>query len=93
MIDNGWDSIAVRRIVNVPKRGIGVASVDKIQAYADTYEMSLLDAMYEASNIPGLNRCVAKVEAFTELISDLRDMLEQGVFLSEVFDAVLDKTG
>ena len=93
VIDNGWDSIAVRRIVNVPKRGIGVASVDKIQAYADTYEMSLLDAMYEASNILGLNRCVAKVEAFTELISDLRDMLEQGVFLSEVFDAVLDKTG
>ena len=92
-IDNGQDNMAIRRIINVPKRGIGAASVDKIQAYADTYGMSLLDAMFEAANIPGLNRAATKVEGFTNLILDLRDMLKEGAFISEIFDAVLERTG
>ncbi len=93
VIDNGMDDMAVRRIVNVPKRGIGATSIDKIQAYADTYDMSLLDAMYEAENVPGLNRAAAKVAGFTNLIADLRDMLQEGIFLSEIYDSVLEKTG
>ena len=93
VIDNGLDDMAVRRIINVPKRGIGAASIDKIQAYADTYEMGLLDAMFEASNVPGLGRTAAKVEAFTDLIMDFRDLVKEGAFLSEVYDAVLEKTG
>jgi DNA helicase-2/ATP-dependent DNA helicase PcrA len=92
-VDNGRDDMAVRRIVNVPKRGIGAASIDKMQAYADTYEISLLDAMFEASNVPGLNRAAGKVEGFTNLIMDLRDMLIKGAFISEVFDAILERTG
>lgn len=92
-VDNGLDDMAIRRIINVPKRGIGAASLDKIQAYADTYEMGLLDAMFEASNVPGLNRAAAKVEGFTNLIMDFRDMLQEGVCLSELYDAVLDRTG
>lgn len=92
-VDNGQDNMAIRRIINVPKRGIGATSVDKIQAYADTYGMSLLDAMFEAENIPGLNRAAAKVEGFTNLIMDLRDMLKDGAFISEIFDAVLERTG
>lgn len=92
-VDNGRDDMAVRRIVNVPKRGIGVSSVDKIQAYADTYEMGLLDAMFEAANVPGLNRAAAKVEVFTNLIMDFRDLLEEGVFLSELYDQILERTG
>lgn len=92
-VDNGRDDMAVRRIVNVPKRGIGVSSVDKIQAYADTYEMGLLDAMFEAANVPGLNRAAAKVEGFTNLIMDFRDLLEEGVFLSELYDQILERTG
>lgn len=93
VIENGMDDMAVRRIVNVPKRGIGAASVDKMQAYADTYEMGLLDAMFEATNIAGLNRIVGKVECFTNLISDFRDMMKEGAFLSELYDAILEKTG
>ncbi len=92
-VDNGRDDMAVRRIVNVPKRGIGVSSVDKIQAYADTYEMGLLDAMFEAANVPGLNRAAAKVESFTNLIMDFRDLLEEGAFLSELYDQILERTG
>lgn len=92
-VDNGRDDMAIRRIINVPRRGIGAASVEKMQAYADTYEIGLLDAMFEASNIPGLSRTVAKVEGFTNLILDFRDMLSEGVLLSELYDAVLERTG
>ncbi len=93
VVDNGRDDMAVRRIINVPKRGIGAASLDKIQAYADTYEMGLLDAMSEASNVPGLNRAAAKVEGFTNLILDFRDLLKAGMSLSELYDAILERTG
>lgn len=93
VVDNGRDDMAVRRIINVPKRGIGAASLDKIQAYADTYEMGLLDAMFEASNVPGLNRAAAKVEGFTNLILDFRDLLKAGMSLSELYDAILERTG
>lgn len=93
VVDNGQDDMAVRRIVNVPKRGIGAASVDKIQDYADNYEMSLLEAMFEVSNVPGLNRAVAKVEGFTDLIMEFRKMLRDGALISEVYDAILEKTG
>lgn len=93
VIDNGRDDIAVRRIINVPKRGIGASSMDKIQAYADNYEMSLLDAMFEAGNVPGLNRAVAKVEGFTNFICDLRDEIKLGMTLSDLYDELLQKTG
>ena len=92
-IDNGQDDMAIRRIINVPKRGIGAATVEKVQAYADTYEMGLLDALFEAENIPGLSRSVAKIKGFTDLIADFRDMLKEGMFLSELYDQVLEKTG
>ncbi len=92
-IDNGLDDLAVRRIVNVPKRGIGTASVDKVQAYADTYGMSLLDAMFEAFNIPELKRSAVKFEAFTNLIADFRQLLKEGASLTELYDQILERTG
>lgn len=92
-VDNGRDDMAVRRIINVPKRGIGATSLNKIQSYADTYEMGLLDAMFEASNVPGLNRAAAKVEGFTNLILDFRDLLKTGMSLSELYDVILERTG
>lgn len=92
-VDNGRDDMAIRRIINVPKRGIGATSLNKIQSYADTYEMGLLDAMFEASNVPGLNRAAAKVEGFTNLILDFRDLLKTGMSLSELYDVILEHTG
>lgn len=92
-IDNGRDDMAIRRIINVPKRGIGQTSLDKIQAYADTYEMGIFDAMLEAVNIPGLNRAAVKVEGFVDLIMDFRDMIEEGALISEVYDQILERTG
>ena len=93
VIDNGQDELAVRRIVNVPKRGIGDASILKVMAYADTYDMSLIDALYAASDIPGLNRAASKIEAFTSLISEFMDYVEEGVSLEELYDSILERTG
>lgn len=93
VINNGQDELAVRRIVNVPKRGIGDASMEKVAAYADTYDMGLLDALYDAPNIPGLNRAAAKIEAFTSLITEFNDELDNGMTLEELFDSILDRTG
>ncbi len=92
-VDNGKDDMAIRRILNVPKRGIGAASVDKVQDYADNFEMSLLDALFEVSNVPGMSRAVNKVEGFTDLIMEFRNMIKAGAQLSEVYDAILEKTG
>lgn len=66
---------------------------DKVQIYADTYEMSIFDAMFEAVNIPGLSRAASKIENFMNLIMDFRDMLEEGAFISEVYDEILERTG
>ncbi|MBR1866273.1 MAG: DNA helicase PcrA [Lachnospiraceae bacterium] len=93
VIDNGRDDMAVRRVVNVPKRGIGAASVEKVQAYADTYDMGLLEAMFEADDVPGLNRAVGKIRSFTDLIQDFRNMLKKGMLLSELYEQILERTG
>ncbi len=92
-IENGQDDLSVRRIINVPKRGIGTASVDKVQDYADHFEMGLLEAMFEVGNIPGINRAATKIEGFTDLIIEFRNMLQNGALISEVYDAILEKTG
>ena len=92
-IENGNDDLAIRRIINVPKRGIGAATVEKVQNYAYEMELSLLDAMFEAEHVPGLNKAAAKLASFTDLIADMRDHLRSGMAISEVFQEILDVTG
>ncbi len=75
-IDNGRDDVAVKRILNVPKRGIGAASVAKIQAYADAGEMSFYDALCRAGEIPGLGKTADKVKPFVTLIQGFRSKVD-----------------
>jgi DNA helicase-2/ATP-dependent DNA helicase PcrA len=55
--------------------------------------MGLLEAMFEVSNVPGINRAATKVEGFTDLILEFRNLLKDGATISEVYDAILEKTG
>ena len=72
-IDNAVDSLASMRIVNIPKRGIGQTTVNKISAYAQDAGMSFYDAAKEAEQIPGLSKATAKkVGTFTGFIEELR---------------------
>ena len=62
VIDNGQDDLAVKRIINIPKRGIGAASVAKIEEYAMRHEISFLDACFQASSITSLGRSIGKIQ-------------------------------
>ena len=92
-VANGADDIAVKRIINVPKRGIGATTIGKIEAYALSQEISFMDALYQVEDVPGIGKAAAKIQRFTDLISDLRDELSQGLMLQELYDEILERTG
>lgn len=89
-IDNGLDEVALRRIINVPKRSIGAASVEKISVYAQERGISLFDAMCEAKNVPGLGRSAEKVEAFVNMIQVFRSGLDS-YGIVDLIRAVLER--
>lgn len=92
-IANGSDDVSVKRIINVPKRGIGAATIAKVEAYALSQEIPFLDALYQAEDVPGIGRAVAKIHGFTDLISDLREQWMAGETISELFEELLERTG
>ena len=67
-IDNGMDSQAVKRIINVPKRGIGATTIDRIQEFADNNYMTFWDALVNADQIPNIGRSYSKLEPFVTMI-------------------------
>lgn len=91
-IDNGQDDLAVKRIINVPKRGIGAASVAKVSDYAMQKEISFLDACFECQQIPSLGRAANKIEEFSLEIAKFQRLAESGS-LVELFRAVTEDTG
>lgn len=91
-IDNGRDDIAVRRIINVPKRGIGLASIEKIQAYADENNISFFDAAALCDRVPGLGRNASKIRSFVTFIERMRSLsVEES--LSCLFRIIMEETG
>lgn len=72
-IDNARDEVAVRRIINVPKRGIGAATIEKVAAYAEDIDLSFYAAAANGSKIPGLAKAtIGKLDNFCTLISAFR---------------------
>ncbi len=93
-IDNGLDSIAVKRIINVPRRGIGLTTVDRVNEYAVANNMSFYEALTRAQYIPGLERSLSKITPFVSLIEGLKSRIHQeGYSLKELIDDILDATG
>lgn len=89
-IDNGSDDLACQRIINVPKRGIGLTTVSRIAEYAREEETGFFDALVNAQKIPGLQRASAKLAGFSNLILRYRAMLGY-VGLKEMTDQLLDE--
>lgn len=75
-IDNGRDDVAVKRIINIPKRGIGATSIAKVQAYADAHEMSFYDALCRCEEIPSLGKSTVKIKPFVTLIQGFRSKVD-----------------
>ena len=91
-VDNAVDDLAVRRIINVPKRGIGATTLTRVQEYASEKEISFYDALRQAENVPALGRSVPKLKSFVTFIQSLRTMAEE-VSVRELLETILDETG
>ena len=90
-IDNAKDDLAVRRIINVPKRGIGATSITKVQEYADSKGISFFNACTEAEQIPTLGKAAEKIKNFSLLIRVFRTRLEDCGIL-EITQKLLEDT-
>ncbi|MBR5420560.1 MAG: UvrD-helicase domain-containing protein [Lachnospiraceae bacterium] len=91
-IDNAKDDLAVRRIINVPKRGIGATTLQKAADYAAVNGLDLFEACSRASQIPGIGKAGAKVEAFARMIEGYRRILSDYGIL-ETLKHLLDESG
>ena len=91
-IDNGKDDVAVKRIINVPKRGIGATTITRVQEYADQRNISFYDALREAGQIMTIGKSAAKLEPFVTMIQTFRSKLEY-YGLEELIKDVLEITG
>ncbi len=91
-IDNGMDDLAVKRIINVPRRGIGATSEGKVDLYSEALRISFYDACCRAREIPGIGKAADKFDAFTNVIAVLRAKAAI-IPVDELIDEVLSKTG
>ena len=91
IIDNKFDDISLKRIINVPKRSIGAKTIEKIEAYARQNNMSILDAMDEVDDIVSTTKTRESVKKFKLLISSLK-ALANVLPVSEFLDKVLENT-
>lgn len=91
-IDNGRDDVAVKRIINVPKRGIGATTIQRIQDYADSRNISFYDAMREAEQIMTIGKSAVKIKPFVTMIQAFRSKLEF-LSLNDLIEDILDTTG
>ena len=91
-IDNGRDDVAVKRIINVPKRGIGASTILRVQAYADEKQISFYDALREADRITTIGRSAAKLEPFVTMMQAFRSK-QEFYSLTELVKDVLEVTG
>lgn len=90
-IDNGRDDIAVKRIINVPKRGIGATTLEYVQNYADERQISFFDALCEADQIMAVSRSASKLKDFVTMIRAFRTK-QKSYSLEELLKDVIDIT-
>ena len=88
-VDNGQDDLAVRRIINVPKRGIGL---NRVQEYAAMHEKGFYECLKGADLIPDIGRGVSKLESFVALIEHFKVDAKE-LTLHELMQEIIDETG
>ena len=91
-IDNGQDDLAVRRIINIPKRGIGAASINKVALYAQEQEISFYDALCVAEQVPGLGKAAAKIRRFVLFIQSMKAKAKL-LSVADLLQEVIETTG
>ncbi len=92
VINNPSDDLRVRRIINVPSRKIGAATIDKAQILATTYGVALYEILRRAGEYPELKTASAKLIAFTDMIEEMRQQM-QNMGLVEFYEYVCQRSG
>ncbi len=91
-ISNSNDDIAVKRIINVPKRGIGQTSINRVDDYAQAHGMSFYDVARMADKVPGIGRGGLKIREFVHFIQEMKKKAEKQL-PSELISTILTQTG
>ena len=91
-IDNARDDLAVQRIINVPKRGIGATTLGRVQDYADNMGISLYEAFRVAEEVPSIGRSLSKIEGFVTFVQTLKSKAAV-LTVEEILKEVIDSTG
>lgn len=91
-IDSGRDDLSVTRIVNVPKRGIGQVTLNKLAVYASEHGMRLFQAMEQVEQIPGIGKAADKIKGFVNQIMVFRALAKE-LDAAELIESILEQTG
>lgn len=91
-IDNGRDDVAVRRIINVPKRGIGLTTINRIQESATERGIGFYEALLASGLIAGVGRSATKLDSFAALIEYFKTLAEE-MSITDLLQEVIEKTG
>ena len=91
-INNARDDLAVQRIINVPKRGIGATTLGRVQDYADNMGISLYEALRVAEEVPSSGRSLSKIDGFVTFIQMLKSKADV-LTVEEILQEVIDSTG
>lgn len=91
-VDNGKDDLAVRRIINVPKRGIGLTTINRIQESAAERGIGFYEALLAPELIAGVGRSASKLDSFAALIEYFKGQAERES-LTDLLNEIIEKTG
>ena len=93
-VENGLDDISVKRIINVPKRGIGLTTIDRVADYALTHETSFYGALQNYEYIDGIKRSAGKLGSFVSLIESFKRHLASPEYsLEDLIREIIEETG
>lgn len=93
-IQNGQDDVSIKRIINVPRRGIGLTTIDRLMEYSMENDISFYRACMDAERIPALGRSLAKISSFVSMIEILKSKLSGDNYsIMDLFDEIMEATG
>jgi DNA helicase II / ATP-dependent DNA helicase PcrA len=94
LIANSADEVSLRRVINVPRRGIGDRALECVAALAGRDKVSFAEALTRPQDAPAIaSRSAKAIEAFNDLIAEFRQAAEAGAAVGDLAEAVLDRTG
>lgn len=93
-VNNSADDISIKRIINIPKRGIGQTTISRVTDYSLENEISFYDALTRIDSIPGCSRSASAISSFVSLIEKLRARLRDETYsLEDLINEIIDTTG